>query len=76
MNAFILGAQYAGDDDTPRGFPGTPSIPLANQVSEELFKVEEQNKGTGDLSVMYMTMGQFLDHDMSVSPHGSCNVQE
>lgn len=73
----FIGAQYADNFDTPRGFPGTsPVIPTANQVSEELFKVENQNKGTGDLAVMFMTMGQFLDHDMSVSPEGECHIEE
>lgn len=74
---YSLGADYVDGFDTPRGFPGTfPIVQPANKVSEELFLVEDQNKGTGDLSVMFMTMGQFIDHDMGLSTHPDCRNPE
>ena len=70
-----LGAKYVDGFDIPRGFPGTPNIPTAIEVSNELFKVEHQNKGTGDLSVLFMTFGQFLDHDITLATHPECEIK-
>uniref|UniRef100_A0A7M5V0Z6 Uncharacterized protein n=1 Tax=Clytia hemisphaerica TaxID=252671 RepID=A0A7M5V0Z6_9CNID len=65
--------------DTPRGFPGTkPSnIPAANKVSIAAFTPQFVNAGNaGKLSTLFTTAGQFLDHDMTVSNHGKCNIKD
>ena len=65
--------------DTPRGFPGTnPSnIPSANKVSSAVFKAKQENKGNADfLSTLFMAAGQFLDHDIGLSPRGkTCDIE-
>ena len=75
---FFIAADYVDGVDTPRGFPGTtPVVQPANKITDELFNVEQQNKGTGDISVMFMTFGQFLDHDLGIAVHNAeCNVKE
>ena len=74
------GARYVDrrQVDTPRGFPGTsPTIPSANKVSMVAFEALETNGGNSrKLSTLFMTAGQFLDHDVGVSLHGSCGVTE
>ena len=65
--------------DTPRGFPGTrpKDIPAANKVSLAAFTPQQVNTGNADrLSTLFTTVGQFLDHDMTVSLHGKCDVKE
>lgn len=70
----FIGADYVDRVDTPRGFPGTfPEVPPANKVSQALFNVEHTNKGNGHLTVMFMTFGQFLDHDLALSTHPECH---
>ena len=66
--------------DLPRGFLHAPFFgdrsPPANLISNVLFDVEQENKGNSQhLSSMFMTFGQFLDHDMSLTPQGHCTVQ-
>ena len=74
MFSFWIAPQYADGKDIPRGFPGTPNIPSAHQVSQA-FSKEKQNTGNyKDLSVLFMTFGQFLDHDIGLSPHASCKL--
>ena len=73
-------AFYARDGlhDTPRGYPNTdPVLPPANLVTQTVFKTETSNpKITGvnaaKLSTMFMTFGQFLDHDVAFAPHATC----
>uniref|UniRef100_A0A7M5UE79 Uncharacterized protein n=1 Tax=Clytia hemisphaerica TaxID=252671 RepID=A0A7M5UE79_9CNID len=65
--------------DLPRGFPGSnPSnIPSANKVSIAVFKAKQENKGNNALlSTLFMTAGQFLDHDMALSLHGKCDIKD
>ena len=64
--------------DTPRGFPGTsPVIPSANKVSMAAFEAIETNGGNSKkLSTLFMTVGQFLDHDFGLSLHGRCRITE
>ena len=62
---------------TPRGFPGTsPKIPTANQISQTAFNVEKKNTGNNRLSVMFMTFGQFLDHDLTEVEMERCRPRE
>ena len=64
--------------DTPRGFPETnPVIPPANKVSLAAFSALTTNGGNSQkLSTLFMTVGQFLDHDIGISPHRTCSVTE
>ena len=73
-------SEYANDGkrDTPRGFPNTyPVLPPPNQISQKLFQVERltlARKGAivQKPTTLYMTFGQFLDHDISFTPHATC----
>ena len=64
--------------DTPRGFPGTlPIVPPPNMVTQDIFEAKTQNQGNRDkLAVIFMTIGQFLDHDIAFGDHGECDVTE
>jgi Animal haem peroxidase. len=63
--------------DTPRGFPETTSIPSPNTVSQAVFEAQERNQGNLiKLSTLFMTTGQFLDHDVGLSIHGPCDVDK
>lgn len=73
---FPADASYVDGFDTPRGFPGTdPLLPPANEVSTNLFPVERsderERENRDNLSVLFMTFGQFLDHDIALAPHPS-----
>lgn len=74
----LIPASYAGGKDTPRGFPGTrPIVPPANKVSKVAFQVEQENKGNSrKLSILLMTFGQFLDHDVALVRHAECDVKD
>ena len=76
FSVFILDPEYAqdGKQDTPRGFPGTfPLLPPPNAVTQQLFNVERSNVGsTQFVTILFMAVGQFLDHDVGISSHGSC----
>ena len=62
--------------DTPRGFPGKSTekqIPTAHEASQTLFNVKDANKGNSKgTSVMFMTFGQLLDHDIALTPRNNC----
>ena len=64
--------------DTPRGFPQTsPVIPSANKVSLAAFTALNTNAGNSQkLSRLFMAVGQFLDHDIGISPRKQCNIAE
>jgi len=63
----IVDADYVDGITTPRGFPGTnPKVPTAHEVSNRIFQVETKNGGNSNrLTVLFMTFGQFLDHDLT-----------
>eukprot|EP00111_Clytia_hemisphaerica_P006574 TCONS_00019053-protein len=63
--------------DTPRGFPGTkPRVPPANKVSLAVFHAKQNDDGNRwKLSTLFMTMGQFLDHDFALVGHSKCKAQ-
>ena len=68
-------ASYVDGITIPRGFPGTPVIPTAHEVSEAIFNVEQTNTGNdNELAVAFMTIGQFLDHDVTEVPVLSCQL--
>lgn len=65
--------------DTPWGFPKTyPRVAPASYLSQRLFKVENHNQGNKkNLSILFMTFGQFLDHDLALVPKGEeCKNKE
>lgn len=74
----IAGASYVDkfSIDVPKGFPHTkPKVKPANEISEKLFEVE--NKGSGNkkkLSSIFMTFGQFLDHDFTLVHEEKCKI--
>jgi len=73
--SIIIAPAYADDDkhDTPRGFPGTRVLPPVNAVSQQLFEVENENTGNSmQLTTLFMTFGQFLDHDVAETPQVPC----
>ena len=78
--SLFTAASYARDGlhDTPRGFRNTdPVLAPANKITQTVFKTETSNpKTTGvnaaKLSTMFMTFGQFLDHDFAFAPHATC----
>lgn len=75
----LLAADYVDQRklDTPRGFPRTlPVVPTPHEVSAAVFRVQIENKEKASkaLSAMFMSLGQFIDHDMGSTPHPSCSV--
>ncbi|XP_066921652.1 eosinophil peroxidase-like [Clytia hemisphaerica] len=76
----IIPAKYDDGVDLPRGHHQASDyekLPTAHQVSHSVFKaVNSQVKNDKNVSVLFMTFGQFLDHDLSVSPHEECNVTD
>lgn len=74
--SFKIGSVYAAGTKggIPRGFPGTKErLPTANQVSRGVFRALRRNSQRTRLgvSVMYMTFGQFVDHDLTLVDHSS-----
>lgn len=69
----ITAASYVDGITVPNGFPGTKTLPTAAQVSQAIFNVEKTNNGNKHkLAVLFMTFGQFLDHDMTEVPIARC----
>lgn len=49
------------------------SNPTAHDVSRTLFKLTKKSvKNFKGLSTLFMTFGQFLDHDLALTPHEEC----
>eukprot|EP00111_Clytia_hemisphaerica_P024273 TCONS_00071582-protein len=79
-------ALYADGVATARGFPNTPVIPTANQVSKAAFTVEQKSMSNSEgFAVSFMAFAQFVDHDMTdvemqvckYKKYGSCdNIAE
>ena len=63
--------------DVPRGYPGfEPKLPTAHSISENLFQVKKKDSGNRkDLSTLFMTMGQFIDHDLIETPSQACKAR-
>jgi len=48
-------------------------LPPVNAVSQQLFEVENENTGNSmQLTTLFMTFGQFLDHDVAETPQVPC----
>ena len=76
----FVDAQYADGVDLPRGHHRSydyTHYPTPHQVSKASFHSKSQGfTNSKKLSTIFMTFGQFLDHDMSLTPHETCNVTE
>ena len=79
LRSLIISAAAYFDNkglDTPIGFPGIkyPNVPTPQEVSNALIKILEEDSGNkGMVSNLHMTYGQFLVHDMDLSPNaGGC----
>ncbi|XP_064379561.1 myeloperoxidase-like isoform X1 [Dromaius novaehollandiae] len=75
-----LPAEYEDGVSLPRGwtegkrFSGFP-LPLVRKVSNEIVRFPpEQLKLDQQRSLMFMQWGQFIDHDLSFSPHTPARV--
>jgi hypothetical protein len=68
-NAFarFLPPVYYDNDDKPRGGLSSSSLPSARDVSNAVHKTR-QIVGNKDASLMVMQFGQFLDHDITLTP--------
>lgn len=52
------------------------SYPTPHQVSIAVFKITKKRvQNTRGLSTLFMTFGQFLDHDMTLTPHEECKKE-
>ena len=75
--SFITAAQYVDRVTTPRGYPDVDRNPPkpANEISQVLFQTEQQNRNlrSTSLSILFMTFGQFIDHDLVETPHASAS---
>ena len=78
--SLFLAGVYDDGVDLPRGHPHASDyehLPTAHEVSRNVFtSVTDQTKNDKNMSVLFMTFGQFLDHDIAFSPHEECNVTE
>ena len=82
----ILAANYIGTD-LPVGDPTITTygnryvrfqnrfdVPSAQEVSDLLFRISFRDRGSRNrTSVIFMTFGQFLDHDFAYVIHGPTN---
>ena len=68
-NAFarFLPPVYDDNVDMPRGGLSSSSLPSARDVSNAVHKTR-QIVGNKDASLMVMQFGQFLDHDITLTP--------
>ena len=62
----ILEATY-DEENLPRLAKSGSQLPSAREVSQEAFKVGSASDAN-DISVYFMQMGQFIDHDLTHSP--------
>ena len=63
----FLGADYADNISLPRGGMDPSSLPSARAVSAAVHRVL-QTKPSPPVSLMVMQLGQFLDHDITLTP--------
>lgn len=71
LNRFLRAA-YADKKSVPVGFPTAkkPDIPTPHEIAKLLFHDKKKHNGNAaGVSALHMTYGQFIDHDMSLSPH-------
>ena len=83
----ILAANYIGTD-LPVGDPTITTygnryvrfqnrfdVPSAQEVSDLLFRISFRDRGSRNTtSVIFMTFGQFLDHDFAYVIHGPTSL--
>ena len=72
--ARILEAEYSDGESLPRGGLQFSSLPSPRAVSLAVHQELEQATNHDAISVMVMQWGQFLDHDLSLTP-GKFNCQ-
>ena len=71
----LLEAEYSDTESLPRGGLQFSSLPSPRAVSLAVHQELEQASNHDDISVMVMQWGQFLDHDLSLTP-GTLNYLE
>ena len=59
---------YQDGKSIPRGGLGESSLPSARKVSVAVHHSKEKQNSNLSLSVMLMQFGQFLDHDITLTP--------
>ena len=63
----LLNSSYSGTKSLPRGGLASSSLPSPRKVSSAIHR--SNGKGTSpSISVMLMQFGQFLDHDIALTP--------
>ena len=76
----ILAANYIGTDlpvgdPTITKFQNRFDVPSAQEVSDLLFRISFRDRGSRNrTSVIFMTFGQFLDHDFAYVIHGPASL--
>ena len=76
----ILAANYIGTDlpvgdPTITKFQNRFDVPSAQEVSDLLFRISFRDRGSRNrTSVIFMTFGQFLDHDFAYVIHGPTSL--
>ena len=80
LSSVSTGADYADKYklDVPRGYPGVGrKLPVVNHISKTLFGVTKKMRGNKHhISTLFMTFGQFLDHDITDTPSQACQVRK
>lgn len=77
-------AKYFDDDgiDTPIGHPSLTDssergFPTAQEVSDTVFVIDRQDFGRSNrVSHIFMTFGQFVDHDITLIEHPTAKKDE
>lgn len=66
MYLVFISLFYNTGVDAPRVAKSGNALPSARKVSNAIFKMDSSKSGTN--TMMFMTFGQFLDHDITHTP--------